>query len=344
MNEISEGFKQANWKSMEIATKIEAVLRFNGFASLIPIVGCMSLCLDLPNQLKQRNSTLNVSPRGTGKSTLLIHILAKSNPRFFQVLPKKMFESLLLDEPRAYFHNKILVHDDIIIAFGGTNKKQREQLTGFFTSLLSDGSYSRKDKKLENIICLALFGIAKESFEYHRKDLLESTFLDRFASYAVHMTKEQKLEVLEFRDLMETQDIRLPKIKLPLKKSKKKVKLNLSENEKKIIRTLAMELESYSVMSAVRAQNYIKIFLMSNALLNERDVAGSYDLELYQMVHQYHLESSVVMDKKRKLLALKQKYPGKTAKEFAKMLNVPISTYYRIAKELDTEQNNDFLM
>jgi len=329
---------ESNNVSLKIASEVEKVLKFNGLTALIPIINSMSLCLKLPEQFKQLNSTLSISPKGQGKSTLLIHILAKSNPKYFVVLPKKMFESQLLEKPKDYFNHKIMIHDDIISALGGTNKKQREQLTGFFTQLLSDGNYSRENKELKDITCLAHFGIAHESFEKHHKDLIDNTFLDRFATYSVNLNFKEKMEILEHRDQMVENDVKLPIIKLPLTKNKVEVKLILNEESKKRINQLAMELDTYNLMSSNRAKNYITIFLLSNALLNNRKETNEYDLEMYEKLHKYHLNCIGNLSKKRQILALKQRFPDKNNEELITESGIPKSTFYRINKELQLNE------
>ena len=142
---MSNSFLTSNKVSMDIFKKINDYLHGWGYAALIVCVNSMTLFLDLPSHFRQLNSTLGITQKGAGKSTLLVHILAKSNPKLFQPLPKKMFESQLIQQPEQYFNGKILIHDDIIVGFGGLSKKQRQQLVNFFTSLLSDGSYDRQD-------------------------------------------------------------------------------------------------------------------------------------------------------------------------------------------------------
>ncbi len=322
-------FMQANGVSLKIAAEIEKALKFNGLPSLIPIINCLSISLKLPDQIKQANSTLCISPKGFGKSTLLIYILAKSNPKFFTILDKNIFESQLLEKPREYFEGKVLIHDDLISAFGGKNRKQREQLTSFFSQLLSDGTYSREGKKLENVCCIAQFGIARESFEKHRKDLLDGTFLDRFLTYSVELDNLQKLEVLQHRDHMMDYNVQLPIIKLPFSKRKQEIKLVLTEEQKNKVNKLAIQLESYRVMSSTRTQNFIKIFMLCNALLNNRKETCQYDLELYEVLHQFHLNSASQMSKKQQIIALKQQFPDKNNEELIDISGIPKTTFYR---------------
>ena len=334
--ELSDKFKKMNKVSLEIATKIEEVLKFKGLPSLIPIINSCSICVKLPKQYSQLNSTLCIDQRGFGKSTLLIHILAESNPKFFVILPKKVFESRLIEKPREYYHNKVLIHDDLTVSFGGTTTKQRQQLTNFFTQLLSDGRYEREGKShLKDIVCLAHFGVAWESYKDHRKDLLNSTFLDRFSLYKVPLKVNQQMEILEMRDEMKDKNTKLPKIKLPLIKRKKVIKLNLTTSMKEERNKLAMELHEADIMTACRAQNYIDIFLMSNAFLNGRDAVVLEDLELYKVIHKYHKNASLDSDKIQRIKDLRKENPSISVKEIKKITKISTSTIYRLLKILN---------
>jgi hypothetical protein len=334
----SEAFKKDNRTSLGIANKVEKVLKYKGLASLVPIINSCSISLKLSNQFKQLNSTLSVDQRGFGKSTLLKHILSKSNPKFFQVLPMKCFESQLVEKPKEYFHNKILVHDDLITSFSGSSTKQRQQLTNFFTLLLSDGSYDREKHKLEGITCLAHFGLAWESYKQNRKQLFDSTFLDRFSLYKVPLDNTKKNEILKMRDLMKGSNQELPKIKLPLKKSKTKVLLNLTPEMMVERNKLAMQLDSYNIMSAFRAQNYIDLFMMSNAYLNDRNKVTLSDLQMYKQLHPFHLNSSIERSKKQRIRSLIIQNKGITVKEIVQKTGYPRSTVYRIVEEVKNKK------
>ena len=333
--EFEGEFLEKNRKSLEIAKKIEEVLKFKGIPSLIPVINSYSLSLKLPLGFKQRNSTLCIDQKGYGKSTLLIDILAKSNPKHFQVLPKKIFESELVDLPKDYFHKKILIHDDLISALGGTSTKQRQQLTSFFTQLLADGRYSRaKKEQLKEVQTIAHFGIAWESYLQYHKSLLDSTFLDRFAPYKITMTQEQRMEVLETRDAIKEKGQELPIIKLKLSRSQEKVSLNITDDLKIERNKLAMVMEARNIMSATRAQNYIDIFLMSNALSNERSETCKEDLQLYKLVHEYHLNASLDKANEQNIREYLLKNPSAKASEIVASLRIPQATVYRSMKKL----------
>jgi hypothetical protein len=134
----------------------------------------MSINLKLPD-VRKLNSCLIVAPRGTGKSELLERILAASNPEHFVVLPPKIFESELVKKGPIFFHNKIMVLDDLIVTFEGMSTKQRQQLVNFWTKLL-EGNYSRDDYAIANVSTIALFGLASEQLDRFRDELMSATF------------------------------------------------------------------------------------------------------------------------------------------------------------------------
>jgi len=328
-------FEINNKVSLETANQIEKYLKGWGFPSLIIIINSMSLFLKLPKQFKQLNSTLCIAQRGSGKSTLILHILAKSNPKIFQILPKKMFESLLIKNQKSFFDKKALAHDDIIVAFGGLSKKQREQLVNFFVLLLSDGTYDRQDiNHLKDINCLAHFGIAKESYAKYRRELLDATFLDRFATFQVSIDRDEKIAILNHRDRLKEENNELPKIKLPYFKRPIIVKLNLTDEIKKERNRLAIELDDYNVMSFARAQNYIDLFMMSNSLFNNRKETNEQDLEIYKKVHPYHLNSCGELKQEDLVKKYITNNPDIGFKEISKRLSIAKTTFYNILKRL----------
>jgi hypothetical protein len=121
--------------------------------SIIPIVNSISINLMLPRGVRKLNSCLIVAPRGSGKTELLEHILAASNPEHFVVLPPKIFESELVKKGREYFHNRIMVRDDLIPTFEGTSTKQRQQFVNLWTMLL-EGNYGRDRDVQKCYICV----------------------------------------------------------------------------------------------------------------------------------------------------------------------------------------------
>ena len=88
--------------------------------AVVTIVNALTLNLDLKPE-DATNSMLLIGPRGHGKSTLLFHILRKSDPKHFPSLPRKPFESELLKRSDEDFNRKVWVFDDLIPVFRGTS-------------------------------------------------------------------------------------------------------------------------------------------------------------------------------------------------------------------------------
>ena len=116
----------------------------------------------------------------------------------FVVLPPKIFESDLVKKTREFFHNKILILSDLIVAFEGLAKKQRQQLTNFWTKIL-EGNYGRDGQQLSEVRSVALFGFASEMLNKFRGQLLSETFFDRVAPFKNEVTQEDKKRILKFR-------------------------------------------------------------------------------------------------------------------------------------------------
>jgi hypothetical protein len=281
-----------------------------------------------------------VAPRGAGKSELLEHILATSNPKQFIVLPEKTFESELVTKGSDYFHNKIIIMDDLIVTFEGMATKQREQLINFWTKLL-EGNYARDRNALSNVSTLVLFGLASEQLDRFRDELMSSTFLDRVPPFRHNVSFEMKREILQFRAKLQHHEksYKPPTLKLPLPETiedsrKVQVSFPSSKDIENRIVEYALELDNYNVQSCARAQDYIKTFMRSNALLNGRRKVTMSDLYLYDLIHPLFLGSMGELGTENLVLSLFKKHPGVSDKELIERSNLSRGTFYRYKRLL----------
>jgi len=326
-------------KTLQLASLVESWLKGWLLPSIIPIVNSMSINLKLP-ETRKLNSCLVVAPRGSGKSELLERILAASNSEHFVVLPPKIFESELVEKDREFFHNKVMVEDDLIVSFEGMSTKQRQQLENFWVKLL-EGSYGRDRTALKNVSTLCLFGLASEQLDRFRDELLSTTFLDRVPPFKHNVTTQMKKEILQFRskNALMNKTSQAPVILLPLPEkiedSKKvDVKFPLSKEIEARIVDYAMELDNYNVQSSVRAQDYIKVFMKANALLNSRTLVTKSDLFLYDLVHPLFLNSMGELGTENLVLSVLKQNPDIADKELIMKCGVSRGTFYRYKKIL----------
>jgi hypothetical protein len=278
-----------------------------------------------------------IAPRGSGKSELLERMLAASNPEHFTVLPPKIFESELVTKGREFFHNKIIVLDDLIVTFEGMSTKQRQQLVNLWVKLL-EGSYARDSAALSKVTMIALFGLASEQLDQFRDELLSATFLDRVPPFKHNVTPQMKREILHFRSQLTLSNLpqARPVIRLPfpdrIEDSKKvNVKFPRSKEIEDMIVEYAMELDNYGVQSYVRAQEYIKVFMRANALLNGRARVTKSDLYLYDLVHPLFLNSMGELGPENRVLTAIKANSGVSDKEIieSNQVNVSKGTYYK---------------
>ena len=230
----------------------------------------------------------------------------------FVTLPPRIFESELVTKPREFFHNKIMVLDDLIVTFEGTSTKQRQQLVNFWTKLL-EGNYARDRDRIENVCTLALFGLASEQLSKFRDELMSSTFLDRVPSFKHKVTTDMKRDILRFRG-RDRSPRQKPTLTLPLPEKvednrKIEVTFPCSKQIEDKIAEFALELDHYGVQSCVRAQDYIKIFMRANALLNGRRKVTVSDLYLYDLIHPLFLDSMGEIGTENRVLALIKNNP-----------------------------------
>jgi hypothetical protein len=324
-------------KTLELAFEVESWLKGWCLAAIIPIVNAMSINLKLPAGIRKLNSCLIVAPRGSGKSELLEHILAASNPEHFRVLPPKIFESELVTKGRDFFHNKIMVIDDLIPTFEGMSTKQRQQLVNFWTKLL-EGNYGRDRDTLSNVSTLALFGLASEQLDRFRDELMSATFLDRVPPFKHNVTRQMKREILHFRT---TRRGPPPVIRLPMPEKidddkKIEVAFPASKEIEDRIAEHALELDDYQVQSCARAQDYIKTFMRANAFLNGRSKVTMSDLYLYNLVHPLFLNSMGELGTENLVLSLFKSHPELTDKQRIEMSGLSKATFYKYKKIIKT--------
>jgi hypothetical protein len=99
----------------------------------------------------------------------------------------------------------------------------------------------------------------------------------------------------------------------------------------------ALELDDYQVQSCARAQDYIKTFMRSNALLNGRPKVTMSDLYLYDLVHPLFLNSMGELGTENLVLSLFRQYPDLTDKELIKMSGLSRGTFYKYKKILQAK-------
>jgi hypothetical protein len=320
---------------LELVGKVHSWLMGWLLPTIIVLANCMSINLKMSEDTQKLNSCMVVAPKGTGKSELLERMLAASNPEHFRVLPHKIFESQLVQKPREYFHNKILVLHDLIIAFEGMDIKQRQQLQNFWSGLL-EGNYARDANSITKVSILVLFGLASEKLSKFRSALLDATFFDRVPPFKHNVTREMKRESLRLRSQrsMKNPPVRRPIIRLPLPDKieddkKADVAFPRSKEIEDRIVDYAMELDKYGVQSAARAQDYIKTFMRANALLNRRSKATKSDLYLYDLVHPLFLNSMGELGMEKRVEALIRDNPNASDNELMEKGGISRKTFYK---------------
>jgi len=336
-----KGFQKDCKVTLRLIGQVESWLEGWAIPSIVPIVNSMNINLKMPEHISKLNSSLLIAPRGTGKSELLERILWRSNPTHFTLLDSKIFESELVAKGKEYFHNKVLVHPDILTAFQGLTPKQRQQLNYFWTGIL-EGNYSRERNRLEDVRTMVLFGMAKEQYALFRGELLSATFFDRVPAYVHNVDIQMKSSLMKFKD---DRDERNPKTKRPLivlplpdDRIEDKVRVAVSfphdEEINAKIRAYALELDMYEVQSASRAQDYIKVFMMCNALLNGQRAVSKSDLALYALVHPLFISSGRNLSVERLVLSTIKANPDLSDRELIEKSSLTRPTFYRYKRIL----------
>ena len=325
----SKTFAKENKHTLDTISYINSFLYALGEVYTISFINMHSLFINTSGQ--QKNNNLILVPKGFGKTTFL-KAVAENNKKKVTVLPEKMYESLLSKRGKTYFNNKLLVHYDLIQALSGVDKKQREQLVGFWTSLLSDGRYHRQNQEpVENIKCSVAFGMAKESFVTNRRMLYDSTMLDRMTLLHKTISMEDKSKIYDYRVNADSS-----KMKLKFVTGKRAVIFD-SQKFSPLIKQFVMELDKFKIMTSTRAQDYVCNFLLCNAFFNSRNEVTDNDYLMYRFFHEYHIDTQD-LSKYERLLHLLNKNPKLTIQELQSITKWPKRTVYRYYKMVkDTE-------
>ncbi|MGA3297673.1 MAG: hypothetical protein ABSD41_09505 [Candidatus Bathyarchaeia archaeon] len=126
-------------------------------------------------------------------------------------------------------------------------------------------------------------------------------------------------------------------VKLPLPdkvEDSKKVNVKFPKSTKieaKIV-DYAIELDNYGVQSYVRTQDYVKVFMRANALLNIRSKVTKSDLYLYDLIHPLFLNSMGELGTENFVLALIKNHPQTPDKELIDLSGISKGTFYKYRK------------
>jgi hypothetical protein len=331
-------FESETAVTWDLAKKLDDYL-LGWFQFSIPIfVNSMAINLKLPVSIRKLNSCLIVLPRGSGKNAIF-DCFQLGNPQIYVRLDEKVFESELAEKGREYFHNKILVQPDALSMFKGLNKKQLQQLLNFWVQLLDSGNYSRTRHGVKGVKTLVFFGIAAESIAEFKKEFFDTTFLDRVTPYSRWISDEEKERILEFRSRKYFENLPPPKIKLPLPsviedKKKKEIKFPRLPELEAAIQQRAMELDLYGIQSSNRSQDFIRVFMMSNALLNGRKLVTVGDFLVYEFVHELFINAGRNLNQEFFIQSLFRSNPGKTDQELIDLGQVKKTTFYKYKRIL----------
>jgi len=332
-----EEFNKKNKVTLNLSKKIGSYLKTWELPSIPIIVNCLTPFIKKTQQF-QNNSNFIIDNMGMGKTTIL-DILQKSNPKHLKILPKKMYAMDLADLGDDYYKNCILVHQDMVGAFGGLKPKTLEQLSGFWTSLLSEHHYEQLGKKIKNANCCVMFPITKYGWYKNKHTFIDETFTDRVTQLIVEARTEEEIkEIADFK--LNREELiyqKYPKIKLPFPARQHKIEWSkqFHENFRKEIINLAFELEEFRVCSITRGTNYIRNFLKANALINNRKEVNEYDLELYKSIHKLHKGTFLTMLQKVKYALEEQLKTDVTDKELIRKYKFTKPTFYKYKKQIE---------
>jgi len=320
--------------TLKFINKITEYFQHYELLAIPIIVNPLTICLKL-NEDEAPNSNLIITRKGLGKSTVL-KCLAKSNPKYFIELPDKIHESEIIKNFRQDdFERKVWILDDLVVSFRGLNKKQREQLEGFFIAILSKGKYERSGvRRIENAKISCMFGFAQENYSKYSKELFTSTLLDRIVPISYDFSADEIKEIIEFKIKAKREKRNFPEIKLPF--TDEDVEIEIPEQFDKEIVELAMRLQAICGLTATRGLNYVQNFLKANALINDRSEVTKADINLFKLILPIHGDIKDSLENKvRRFILEKCNEKGEiSSSEIKKELGIPNRSWEEILKKI----------
>ena len=320
--------------TLKIVAKITEYFKHYELLAIPIIVNSMTICLKL-NEDETPNSNLIITRKGLGKSSIL-RCLARSNPKYIIELPDKIHESEIMKNFRQDdFERKVWILDDLVVSFRGLNKKQREQLEGFFIAILSKGKYERLGvRRIENAKISCMFGFAQENYSKYSKELFTSTLLDRIVPISYDFSPDEIKEIIEFKIKAKREKKNLPEVKLPF--TDEDVEIEIPEQFDNEIIELAMKLQTICGLTATRGLNYIQNFLKADALINDRSEVVKADINLFKLILPIHGDVKDSLENKvRRFILEKCNEKGEvSSSEIKKELEIPNRSWEEILKKI----------
>jgi hypothetical protein len=316
-------FRKDNSITLETARSIGQFLY--GYEQVAMLV-LPNICSLKTDYFDKPNSQFLIEEMGGGKSQF-INLIHASNPRNVLKLPSKFYAWEAVKEFKSSdFHNKLVVHDDMIICLSGLTRKSKEQLIGFITELFGSHRYVQLGKKIE-ARCNALFGIARQNFLKNQQDLINTTVFDRLTMVRPPIKSEEETNQVLRKMLIEREGMKPPKVPLPLgKKKPMKIKLDWDKVDFELVNSYANGLKRQIGMSPTRGANYVCNFLKGNAYLNGRKEVKMSDLMLFGDVFPLHFAKK--SNYLRVYEALRDN-SDMTDEEIIKRANISRRTFYR---------------
>lgn len=358
-------FGEDNSETIRLGRLVAEYLYGYGEVAMLIFPNICSLWTDY---IQRPNSNLLIEDMGGGKSTLF-EMINLSNPKYITKLPPKIYAWELSKNKDSYFKDKLLLHDDLILGFSGLSKKSREQLTGFFTELLSSGKYKQLGNEV-NGNCNALFGIARKFFFENQTmiEQIESKVTEPDDSNIINHNNPNIIEVkkkdysksndqynLKEKLFTETFTDRVIQVKPPQKsestkrivldfmrhrdKELPKIKLPLGKKKKiivdyncldlKLFDKLCIDFDKSNIISVQRAFNYCINFMKGNALLNNRNSINNNDLLMLQDLFPLHFARETNYTKVYITLS---KFPDLNDDQLIEKSKVSKDTFYKYKK------------
>lgn len=301
---VSEKLEQISGHSsrlVELSKTVGSFLLRYDYLAIPTLVNSHSIRLKLPKSTPT-NSNILVFPKGSGKSVFLSDIISKHNDGMVINRSDIHHEYMLMNRADEEFDHKIWICDDLVVTLAGLEAgRQRNQLTGFYTAILSKGEYERDGvqnqfsgmRKIEDAVICCQYGLASEYFRTERKQLFNNTLLDRMIPIYAHLSDDDARAIIRATikrsssiDIVDPPNLKLTEL------DGEPIHIKIDSSIDGLIEDAAITLYHATGLAPGRAASYINNFVSSNALLNDRKIADIDDMEVWEFIQDMHLPYS----------------------------------------------------
>lgn len=293
------------------------------YGQLIAPIGLFKACAVISSQLQwPRLSVLAVAPSRQFKSQTLKEVEAMFPEERIIHAGSDFTIHRLFNQTRGDVEKKCIAVNDGTLLLRSKARRSKDRLMNGLAELISDGEYQYGDNQNAFTIsgaCTAIINMTLEAYERYERDLLSSTFLERFITLFYNMPEEEQHHYYEFKEKMAEDAGTPPTIRPNLRWGRM---MNLKEY-RPVLSSLAKDYSALSMRSFLGCVDQVEALASSHAVLNDRFWLCEDDLEIVRLARDYL--SNPASPNKSKIIQMHKQ--GRSQSDICLLLNRNYESY-----------------